>query len=87
MTTTAIDGRLVHGLCPCCRHPVFSATLDGRRVILERPPSPAGRMFVRFDLDPVTAFDRGPAIDLADPHDDGTRYLAHTCPDPPGRRR
>ena len=35
--------------------------------------------------DTVTAVDRGPAIDLTDPHDDGTRYTLHTCPERPPR--
>lgn len=75
----------VHGLCFCCDHPIFSALLDGRRVVVDRPPTAGGRLFVRFDLATVTAVDRGPAIDLTDPQDDGTRYTLHTCPERPPR--
>lgn len=69
----------IGGVCVDCNTTVFTALLDGVRVTLDRPPSPSGDVFVRFDLDPIVAVARGPVVDLTDPFDDGTRYLIHDC--------
>jgi hypothetical protein len=76
---TATMPSAVHGLCHVCSTNVFTVLVGGQRTVLDRPPSPAGDVFVRFDADPIVGVIRT-AIDLTDPFDDGTRYVIHQCP-------